>query len=81
MYDEGKLTECTKLGLSNLSDPEMLRYLQIKTLVLLVGAENDSWEEAEVCVYLIVSEKLQLIETCRSTEFVLNGRTPPQRYS
>lgn len=49
-YDKGKFTECTKLVLSNLSDPKMPRYLQIKTLVLLVGAENDSWEEAEVCI-------------------------------
>lgn len=48
LYEQDKYTECTHLGLQNMKDHNMPRYLQIKTLILLVGAENDSWHKAEV---------------------------------
>jgi hypothetical protein len=31
-----------------MTDLTMPRYVEIKTLILLVGAENDSWDKAEV---------------------------------
>jgi hypothetical protein len=48
LYDQGKYTECTRLPLHNMTDLMMPRYVEIKTLILLVGAENDSWKKAEV---------------------------------
>jgi hypothetical protein len=48
LYNQGKYTECTSLALYNMTDLTMPRYVEIKTLILLVGAENDSWKKAEV---------------------------------
>lgn len=37
----------------------MPRYYLIKTLLLLVGAENDSWSKAEVCHFRLLATNLQ----------------------
>jgi hypothetical protein len=67
-----KYTECTKLALDNLKDYTMPRYFLIKTLLLLVGAENDDWHKAEVCHYrLLATTFLNLLnEINRLTESV-----------
>jgi hypothetical protein len=54
LYKQEKYTECTELCLSNMADPNIPRFLQIKTLVLIAsaaGSEDDSdsgWQKAEV---------------------------------
>jgi hypothetical protein len=54
LYKQEKYTECTELCLFNMTDPNMPRFLQIKTLVLIAsaaGSEDDSdsgWRKAEV---------------------------------
>lgn len=60
--EQEKYTECTNLAFHNMSDPHMPRYLQIKTLILLVGAENFSWHKAEVGSY----ETPSMIKSLRS---------------
>ncbi|GAB7325351.1 hypothetical protein MBLNU13_g09393t1 [Cladosporium sp. NU13] len=55
LYTQEKYTECTKLALYNLTDSTMPRYFLIKTLLLLVGAENDDWHKAEA--YRVRAEK------------------------
>ena len=57
LYDEGKWEECTKVGLRNMADWTMPRYLHIKTLVLMIGAEEYSWYKAEVSDYIPVFAK------------------------
>jgi hypothetical protein len=47
LYEQEKWAECFNLGAHNLSDQSTPRYLQIKTLILLVGAADD-WYTAEV---------------------------------
>jgi hypothetical protein len=72
LYTQEKYTECTKLALDNLKDYTMPRYFLIKTLLLLVGAENDDWHKAEVCHYrLLATTLLNLLnEINRLTESV-----------
>jgi len=48
LYDEEKWEECLTVGLRNMAACTMSRYLHIKTLVLMVGAERYSWYKAEV---------------------------------
>jgi hypothetical protein len=48
LHDEKKWEECTRVGLRNMADCTMPPYFQIKTLILMVGAERDSWYKAEV---------------------------------
>lgn len=48
LYDEKKWEECKKFGIRNMADCTMPPYLHIKTLILMVGAERDSWYKAEV---------------------------------
>jgi hypothetical protein len=50
LYKQAKYTECIKLCLHNMGDPTMPRFFQIKTLLLLVSAEDDDWEKTEVNV-------------------------------
>jgi len=58
LYMQEKYTECTKLALYSLTDSSMPRYFVIKTLLLLVGAENDDWHKAEVCRYRLLAATL-----------------------
>jgi hypothetical protein len=48
LYNERKWKECTKVALRNMATHTMPRYLQIKTLLVLIGAEEHSWYKAEV---------------------------------
>jgi hypothetical protein len=54
LYKQEKYTQCTELCLYNMTDPNMPRFLQIKTHVLIASAadsEDDSdsgWQKAEV---------------------------------
>jgi hypothetical protein len=48
LYNEKKWEECTKVALRNMANHTMPRYLQVKTLLMLVGAEERSWYKAEV---------------------------------
>jgi hypothetical protein len=48
LYDGKKWEECTKVALRNMANCTMPRYLQIKTLLVLIGAEKHSWCKAEV---------------------------------
>jgi hypothetical protein len=54
LYKQEKFTECTELCSNNMTDINMPRYLQIKTLILMAGvagSEDDSesgWRKAEV---------------------------------
>jgi hypothetical protein len=58
LYMQERYTECTKLATGNLTDHTMPRYFLVKTLSLLVGAENDDWHKAEVCHYRLLATNL-----------------------
>jgi hypothetical protein len=47
LYDEQNWEECLTVGLRNMAACTMSRYLHIKTLVLMVGAEQYSWYKAD----------------------------------
>lgn len=51
LYDEKKWEECKKVGIRNMADCTMPRYLHIRTLILLAGAEEYSWYKGEVRYY------------------------------
>lgn len=48
LYEQEKYAECLKRGLQNMANRDIPRFLEMKTLVLLVGAECESWHKAEV---------------------------------
>lgn len=48
LYDEKKWEECKKVGIRNMADCTMPRYLHIRTLILIAGAEEYSWYKGEV---------------------------------
>jgi hypothetical protein len=48
LYNEKKWKECTEVARRNMAYCTMPRYLQVKTLLVLIGAEEHSWYKAEV---------------------------------
>jgi hypothetical protein len=48
LYNEKKWKESTEVARRNMAYCTMPRYLQVKTLLVLIGAEEHSWHKAEV---------------------------------
>jgi hypothetical protein len=54
LFSQNKYTECIKLCLHSITNPDMPRILQIQTLITISGAigsegeSDDSWRKAEV---------------------------------
>ena len=51
LFDHRRYQECIQCGLRDMTDNTLPVYFQIKTLILLLKADNCNWDQAEVIDY------------------------------